>query len=65
MFWQYEEIELIGQGSFGKVYRCRNTVTGDIVAIKDIFFHEAGGVPSSIIREASLLKELDHPNIIK
>lgn len=62
---QYEEIEKVGQGGFGVVYRCRNTVTGEIVAVKNIFFHECDGVPSSVIREVSLLKELDHINIVR
>lgn len=62
---KYEEIEKVGQGGFGVVYRCRNTVTGEIVAVKNIFFHECDGVPSSVIREVSLLKELDHINIVR
>lgn len=62
----YEPIERIGEGGFSAVYKCRNSVTKKIVAVKRIFFvDENKGVPSSVIREISLLKELDHHNVIR
>lgn len=40
--------------------------TGQIVALKRIRLEsEEEGVPCTAIREISLLKELDHPNIVK
>ena len=43
----------------------RNTKTGEIVAMKKIRLEsEDEGVPSTAIREISLLKELQHPNIV-
>jgi serine/threonine protein kinase len=30
----YEELEMIGEGGFGRVYRCRNNVDSNIYAIK-------------------------------
>ena len=39
--------------------------TGEIVAMKKIRLEsEEEGVPSTAIREVSLLKELNHPNIV-
>ena len=51
------------------IYVCviigRNTKTGEIVAMKKIRLEsEDEGVPSTAIREISLLKELQHPNIV-
>ena len=43
----------------------RNTKTNEIVAMKKIRLEsEDEGVPSTAIREISLLKELQHPNIV-
>ena len=43
----------------------RNKKTGEIVAMKKIRLEsEEEGVPSTAIREISLLKELQHPNIV-
>ena len=43
----------------------RNSKTGEIVAMKKIRLEsEDEGVPSTAIREISLLKELQHPNIV-
>ncbi len=50
----------------GVVYKAKDRVTGRIMALKKIRLdHEDEGVPSTSIREISLLKELDHPNIVK
>ena len=40
--------------------------TGQRVAIKDIILEDGGtGIPSTAIREISLLKKLQHDNIVK
>ena len=59
---------MIGQGAYGIVYKGKKEDTGDIVAIKRIPFSDstpAGGVPCNVIREISLLRELDHPNVVR
>jgi len=64
----YDRAELIGQGAYGVVFRGRQRSTGEIVAIKSIPFGEnnlEGGVPCAVIREISLLRELDHPNVVR
>lgn len=48
------------------VYKGRHRTTGQIVAMKKIRLEsEEEGVPSTAIREISLLKELRHPNIVR
>ncbi|KAJ8255241.1 hypothetical protein GJAV_G00202670 [Gymnothorax javanicus] len=62
----FQKIEKIGEGTYGVVYKAKNKVTGQSVALKKIRLEaEAEGVPSTAIREISLLKELSHPNIVK
>ena len=61
----YVKIEKIGEGTYGVVYKARNKKTGKHVALKKIRLEsEEEGVPSTAIREISLLKELRHPNIV-
>ncbi|KAK2150144.1 hypothetical protein LSH36_421g02046 [Paralvinella palmiformis] len=61
----YIKIEKIGEGTYGVVYKGRNKKTNKTVALKKIRLEsEEEGVPSTAIREISLLKELQHPNIV-
>eukprot|EP00994_Dinema_validum_P007306 NODE_592_length_1520_cov_88.394969_g436_i0.p1 GENE.NODE_592_length_1520_cov_88.394969_g436_i0~~NODE_592_length_1520_cov_88.394969_g436_i0.p1 ORF type:complete len:323 (+),score=66.79 NODE_592_length_1520_cov_88.394969_g436_i0:60-971(+) len=62
---RYLKVEKIGQGTYGVVYMAKDTHTGQIVALKKIRLDsEDEGVPSTAIREISILKELQHPNIV-
>jgi len=62
----YERLEKIGEGTYGVVYKCRYKPTDTIVALKKIRLDgEEEGIPSTSIREISLLKELKHPNIVE
>jgi len=61
----FQKIEKIGEGTYGVVYKGKNKKTGQIVAMKKIRLEsEDEGIPSTAIREISLLKELQHPNIV-
>lgn len=61
----FQKIEKIGEGTYGVVYKGRNLITGQIVAMKKIRLEaDDEGIPSTAIREISLLKELKHPNIV-
>lgn len=61
----FQKIEKIGEGTYGVVYKARNKQSGMIVAMKKIRLEsEDEGIPSTAIREISLLKELKHPNIV-
>ncbi|XP_013393480.1 cyclin-dependent kinase 1 isoform X1 [Lingula anatina] len=61
----YVKIEKIGEGTYGVVYKGRNKKNNKTVALKKIRLEsEEEGVPSTAIREISLLKELQHPNVV-
>lgn len=63
---KYRRLSKLGEGTYGIVYKAENTSTKQIVAIKQIFIDDDDeGVPSTAIREISLLKELKHDNIIQ
>jgi len=58
--------EVLGEGTFGKVYKgmCRRTDV--VVALKEMkCLGNDEGVPSTAIREIALLKELHHENIVR
>ncbi|KAK5005703.1 Cyclin-dependent kinase catalytic subunit, partial [Cryomyces antarcticus] len=62
----YQKMEKIGEGTYGVVYKAKDLTTRDhrIVALKKIRLEaEDEGVPSTAIREISLLKEMNDPNI--
>ncbi|CAJ0936385.1 unnamed protein product, partial [Mesorhabditis belari] len=61
----FVKLEKIGEGTYGVVYKGRNRKTNQMVALKKIRLEaEDEGVPSTAIREISLLKELKHPNVV-
>lgn len=61
----YVKIEKIGEGTYGVVYKGKNKITNQLVALKKIRLeNDEEGVPSTAIREISLLRELPHPNIV-
>ncbi|KAH0643825.1 hypothetical protein KY290_035275 [Solanum tuberosum] len=63
---QYEKVEKIGEGTYGVVYKARDRVTNETIALKKIRLEqEDEGVPSTAIREISLLKEMQHANIVR
>uniref|UniRef100_A0A8I6Y392 [RNA-polymerase]-subunit kinase n=1 Tax=Hordeum vulgare subsp. vulgare TaxID=112509 RepID=A0A8I6Y392_HORVV len=63
---QYEKVEKIGEGTYGVVYKARDRATNETIALKKIRLEqEDEGVPSTAIREISLLKEMQHRNIVK
>mmetsp|Transcript_2447 Transcript_2447/g.3574 ORF Transcript_2447/g.3574 Transcript_2447/m.3574 type:complete len:303 (+) Transcript_2447:52-960(+) len=63
---RYTKLEKIGEGTYGVVYKAKDRVTGEIMALKKIRLEaEDEGIPSTAIREISLLKQLQHPNIVR
>lgn len=63
---KYEKLDKLGEGTYGVVYKAKHKVTGEIVALKKIRLEkEDDGVPSTAIREISLLKNIKHPNVVE
>ncbi|KAI0740054.1 Pkinase-domain-containing protein [Earliella scabrosa] len=63
---RYSKIEKIGEGTYGVVYKARDINTNRIVALKKIRLEaEDEGVPSTAIREISLLKELKDDHVVR
>lgn len=53
-------------GTYGDVFRVRHRLTGEIFALKQIRDeHEVNGIPATAMREAAILKQLNHPNIVR
>jgi cyclin-dependent kinase-like len=63
---KYQVIEIIGEGAYGTVYKCKNTETNEIVAIKK-FLDKYEKLPKNkvINREIFLLQISKHENIVK
>ncbi|CAL8470683.1 g10225 [Coccomyxa elongata] len=63
---RYEKVEKIGEGTYGVVYKARDRVNGQTIALKKIRLEqEEEGIPSTAIREISLLKELQQQNVVR
>ena len=62
---KYVKLDKVGEGTYGVVYKCRNKETQELVALKKIRLeNEDEGIPSTAIREISILKQMRHPNIV-
>lgn len=62
---QYEKLEKIGEGTYGKVYKARCMRTGQLVALKKTRLEmDEEGVPSTCLREVSLLQMLSKSNFV-
>ncbi|KAG4306457.1 hypothetical protein PORY_000445, partial [Pneumocystis oryctolagi] len=63
---QYQRLEKVGEGTYGVVYKAKDLENGTIVALKKIRLEaEDEGVPSTAIREISLLKEMHNDNVVR
>lgn len=66
--------ELIGKGTYGKVYLALNMLTGEVIAVKQVELPRTESerndsrqitVVQALKMESDTLRELDHPNIVQ
>ena len=63
---KYQRLEKIGEGTYGTVFKALIKGTSKLVDLKKMKLEgEDEGVPSTAIREISLLKELQHPQVVR
>ena len=63
---EFEKLNRVGEGTYGIVYRARDSKSNEIVALKKVRMErEKDGIPISELREISLLLSLDHSNIVQ
>lgn len=62
----YEIITPVGEGTYGQVYKGRDKDTGELVALKKVRTdNEKEGFPITAVREIKILRQLNHPSIVK
>ena len=62
---QYEKLNHIEEGSYGVVFRARESGTGDIVAVKRLKMDkERDGFPITSLREITTLMAARHPHVV-
>ena len=64
---QYQILERVGEGTYGVVYKGVHQTTKETIALKEIKLEtQSEGVPSTTIREISVLNEIDrHENVVQ
>ena len=63
---RYRVLETLGKGSYGEVKRVQHKLTGEHRAMKIIRKEDVGqGYVDSLLNEIDILKQLDHPSIVK
>ncbi|XP_033762741.1 LOW QUALITY PROTEIN: cyclin-dependent kinase 12-like [Pecten maximus] len=61
----FKTIEIIGEGTYGLVYKAKDTFTDELVALKKVRLeNEKEGFPITAVREIKILRQLNHPNIV-
>ncbi|KAM7275190.1 hypothetical protein ACFE04_017056 [Oxalis oulophora] len=64
-FSQLDRVNRIGNGSGGTVYKVLHTPTGRSFALKVIYGNHEDSVRRQICREIEILRDVDHPNVVK
>ncbi|KAI4317169.1 hypothetical protein L6164_025064 [Bauhinia variegata] len=62
----YEKLAKVGRGTYSNVYKARDKESGKIVALKKVRFDTSDSESIKFMaREITILRKLDHPNVIK
>ncbi|XP_049826543.1 cyclin-dependent kinase-like 1 isoform X2 [Aethina tumida] len=62
---KYEQISVVGEGSYGVVLKCRHRETDQIVAVKKFLeTEEDATIRKMALREIRMLKRLKHENLV-
>ena len=65
---RYEWLETLGRGGMGVVFKAKDTVLDEVVAIKVLYGHVAdddGAILARFKREISLNRKVKHPNVAR
>lgn len=62
---RYKQGILIGSGTYAKVYKAIDLRTDKAVALKIVQINQKEGMPSTALREISIVKSVSHQNIIE
>jgi serine/threonine protein kinase len=64
---EFTKLGRLGEGTYGTVYKAKDTKTNEIVALKrvKIDIDNDDGMPITSLREIHILKQISHPNIVK
>ncbi|XP_041087277.1 cyclin-dependent kinase 12-like [Polyodon spathula] len=58
-------IGIIGEGTYGQVYKAKDKDTGELVALKKVRLdNEKEGFPITAIREIKILRQLNHRSVV-
>lgn len=61
----FQEVELLGKGAYGAVFKARNRLDGRDYAIKKIRLSPSAGNDEKTLREISALSRLSHQHIVR
>lgn len=62
----YQVMEQLGEGAFSIVYKAKNILTGELVAVKILRKFQMDQMQKqSVLKEVTIMRQLNHPNITR